>query len=439
MNSKLTLSDIAALMAVRTGRDKRATEQFLREFIAVVTDGLFTDKVVKIKGIGTFKIVPVEQRESVHVNTGERFIIPAHYKYSFLPDKELRDTVNAPFAFFETTEIGNDVDFSDLEELEEEETGTDEESAEEDIVEEEIAVEEIAIESRVEGVLSEAVKELADEPEPVVIEPEDTIEEPVSSLPESFTEEETVKVEEAAEEEREPLAEVPEAEKEPEEEVKAIVVEAPEPVKNIPEMEGNYEPDFRVPFYRKDSFLAALILIGFIGASTLLYIWYSNRSIEIVQAKVMPNLTAPDSVKEISLQIPDTLALDTLPEQEMPSVDEPVTKEKEPAVLPEPSPIKKQPEKKQKPSSKPAEQFIAQVTIAPGDRLTLISLKYYGHKFFWVYIYEANKNVIKDPNNVPIGTVLKIPAPGVYGIDAKNRASISKAASLQTKILQGKE
>lgn len=73
-----------------------------------------------------------------------------------------------------------------------------------------------------------------------------------------------------------------------------------------------------------------------------------------------------------------------------------------------------------------------------GDRLTVIALEYYGNKLFWVYIYQHNKAVIKDPNNVPIGTVIEIPAPESYGIDAKSRESREKAAALQTEILAGK-
>ena len=109
MNNRLTIQDLAGLLAEYTGKDKNSSERFLREFIAVVSEGVYTDKLVKVKGLGTFKIIPVEKRESIHVNTGERFVIPEHYKFSFLPDKELRELVNKPFSFFETTELGEKV------------------------------------------------------------------------------------------------------------------------------------------------------------------------------------------------------------------------------------------------------------------------------------------------------------------------------------------
>ena len=99
MNNRLTIQELAGLLADYTGKDANSSELFLREFIAVVSEGVYTDKLVKVKGLGTFKIILVEKRESIHVNTGERFVIPGHYKFSFLPDKELRELVNKPFSF----------------------------------------------------------------------------------------------------------------------------------------------------------------------------------------------------------------------------------------------------------------------------------------------------------------------------------------------------
>ena len=109
MNNRLTIQDLAGLLAEYTGKDKKNTERFLREFIQIVTDGVYADKLVKVKGLGTFKIIPVEKRESIHVHTGERFVIPAHYKFSFLPDKELREQVNRPFSIFDGGRTGSGI------------------------------------------------------------------------------------------------------------------------------------------------------------------------------------------------------------------------------------------------------------------------------------------------------------------------------------------
>lgn len=85
--------------------------------------------------------------------------------------------------------------------------------------------------------------------------------------------------------------------------------------------------------------------------------------------------------------------------------------------------------------STPSSNDLDTITIRPGDRLTSIALRYYGHKFFWVYIFEYNKEKIADPNNVPIGTSLRLPAAEKYGINANDRTSIENAAAKQTEIL----
>jgi hypothetical protein len=78
---------------------------------------------------------------------------------------------------------------------------------------------------------------------------------------------------------------------------------------------------------------------------------------------------------------------------------------------------------------------IARVKLERGSRLTLLALKYYGNKMFWVYIYDFNKGKIgSNPDNIPAGTELQIPAKHVYGIDANNAASVEKARLLQSKI-----
>ena len=121
MNNRLSITDLASLLATATSKNKQDTELFLRTLIVLVTRKLFEDKIVKVKGIGTFKLVQVEARESVRVQTGERFVIPAHYKFTFVPDKEIKDRVNKPFSFFEVTELNKQVDFPDLQETEEDE------------------------------------------------------------------------------------------------------------------------------------------------------------------------------------------------------------------------------------------------------------------------------------------------------------------------------
>jgi phage tail protein X len=86
-------------------------------------------------------------------------------------------------------------------------------------------------------------------------------------------------------------------------------------------------------------------------------------------------------------------------------------------------------------STAPASGDLATIVLTPGNRLTLLALQYYGHKAFWVYIYQANKSVIKNPNNIPTGTTIRIPKPDPKIINAQDPALVAKAKALQLQIL----
>ncbi|MDR1381948.1 MAG: HU family DNA-binding protein [Tannerella sp.] len=109
MNERLTTRNLADILAVQTGMEKERAEKFIDALSSYVTQSIENNKHVKVMGLGTFKIVLVRERESVHIHTGERFVIPAHHKLSFIPDKNLKDQINRPFAFFEPVEATEDV------------------------------------------------------------------------------------------------------------------------------------------------------------------------------------------------------------------------------------------------------------------------------------------------------------------------------------------
>lgn len=104
MDNKLTIFNLAETLAEKTGVDLVQTEKFIEALVELISEGIKKDQLVKAKGIGTFKVIQVKERESIHVNTGERIVIPAHYKLSFVPEKLLKDQINKPFSFFETVE-----------------------------------------------------------------------------------------------------------------------------------------------------------------------------------------------------------------------------------------------------------------------------------------------------------------------------------------------
>ncbi len=114
MGEKLTLQHLVDLVTEKRGISKNKSDLFVRSFFTLIEQGLQKDSYVKIKGFGSFKLIPIERRESINVNTGERFIIEGHNKISFTPDSMLRDSVNKPFAHFETVVLNEGVDFQDL-------------------------------------------------------------------------------------------------------------------------------------------------------------------------------------------------------------------------------------------------------------------------------------------------------------------------------------
>jgi nucleoid DNA-binding protein len=119
-NNKMTLSDIADALSKKRGMSKNDAEKFVTAIFDVINDGLHTEKVVKIKGLGSFKVLNVKERESVNVNTGERVIIGEHGKITFTPDSSLRDLVNKPFSQFETVVINDGVDLNTMESIDDE-------------------------------------------------------------------------------------------------------------------------------------------------------------------------------------------------------------------------------------------------------------------------------------------------------------------------------
>lgn len=118
MEKKYTLQDLAALLAERESLPLEQAEDFVRSFFELTEEGLLKDSFVKVTGFGTFKLVEVSERESVNINTGERFQISGHNKISFTPDGTLRELVNRPFAHFTTVTLNDKTPETALEEAE---------------------------------------------------------------------------------------------------------------------------------------------------------------------------------------------------------------------------------------------------------------------------------------------------------------------------------
>ena len=114
--SKFSLNTLGKLLADKSGLSQVEAELFIRKMFDVCNQGLDTDKQVKIKWLGTFKVQATKDRESINVNTGERFTIEGRDKLTFTPDNILKEIVNKPFAQFETVVVNDGVDFDEIDE-----------------------------------------------------------------------------------------------------------------------------------------------------------------------------------------------------------------------------------------------------------------------------------------------------------------------------------
>ena len=220
--NKLTLNNIAKVLVEKNGLEPKEAMTFTMAMFDLIHDRLNEEGIVKVKGLGTFKMIRVEARESINVRTGERVLIDSHAKITFTPDAVMKELVNKPFSQFETVVLNDDVEFTDMKSEETtDETNNSEQS-------------ESLVDVVSEGGTPEPAPVVAPEPAPVVA-PEPVAEvapEPVAEVaPEPVA---VVAPEPVAEVAPEPVAVVapePVAEVAPE----PTPVVAPEPTREVPE------------------------------------------------------------------------------------------------------------------------------------------------------------------------------------------------------------
>ncbi len=219
--AKTALQLIADAVAKKHKITVKEAEKFVSAIFDVVNEGLKTDKLVKVKGLGTFKVQAVKPRESVNVNTGERVLIEGHEKVSFTPDATMKELVNKPFAQFETVVLNDGVDFADIE------SKSDDEEKVENTDEIVVSAEEIADsdEEKIET-KEEITAEIIDE------QPAEEVPQPAVEIPMVAVEAKEEIVEEREEEQKAAVEE-----KETVVEVKAEAVEEqPEQVAEVPKV-----------------------------------------------------------------------------------------------------------------------------------------------------------------------------------------------------------
>jgi nucleoid DNA-binding protein len=404
MNERINLQDLSVLLAEKAAITKKEAETFLREYFDIINEELIKDRLLRIKDLGTFKLHQVEDRESIDVTTGERVLIPAHYKVTFAPDKKLAETVNEPFAFFETTEIE---DGSVLEELK--------------LLPGEDALEES--EPTPEEDVSEEFEPISDEEENIVEKELDTI---VKEKQSFFAEKEPVII---IEKEPEPVAETLHQEQAEE------IEEIKEPIQDRKPLANRNENNeclschyfkshhtYREKYHKNKRKLNRLriiiIILSILLLAALGYIAYM-----LPLEKYIPFFES----SQVDMPIQSVSKKHDI----VPTVSKTSTDSMTPVEKPVEKPVKKETIEKSEPPKPFGES--KQMVVAAGQRLTTIALNEYGNKAFWIYIYLENKAIIPNPNVLPVGLKITIPPAGKYGIDSNNPASIQKAKDLAVK------
>lgn len=465
MNERLTIQDLTDLLAAKHSMTKKDAEAFVKEFFLLIEQALENEKTVKIKGLGTFKLIDVDSRKSVNVNTGERFQIKGHTKVSFSPDANLRDTINKPFAHFETVVLNENTILEDtpIEDTEEEEAGeeasaqtvlnemgdnsettaieenegTDNLSEEEPIQEEQIAsrplveesIEELAITE--ESAIVQELTEQTSPKEPEEIITETNIEEKVEQLEDEEVPEEEVTIDEqqpaSIEEEKEKITAekiieqellkanlqpvtpiVPPAEKETIKPVQPKQISQPVSKKTAPVKEKS-----PVPYL-----IAVIVVVLLLCGGVILFIYYPDlfSSSSDKNALDMPPVTTqpvqPEAQLSDTIAHKDTTKIITPDVSKVATTTQPVAKKEEAIpVKAEPQTVTQQPATSAylDSASYKITGTKTKYTIKEGETLTRVSLRFYGTKAMWPYIVKHNPKVIKNPNNVPYGTTIEIP------------------------------
>ena len=414
MNERLTIQDLTDLLAAKHSMTKKDAEAFVKEFFLLIEQALESENTVKVKGLGTFKLIDVDSRESVNVNTGERFQIKGHTKVSFSPDANLRDTINKPFAHFETVVLNENTVLEDtpIEETEEEESGEEviptviPESIEPQSQPKEEEKEEMSLTE-----IQPIVEPRSIEPQSVVVEPKTV---PVEKK-EIITAEEIIE-QELLRANLKPESTIVRSQEGKSEMAKGAEVAQtaiqPTPQKNIPD--SSVKEKSPVPYL-----ITIIILVLLLCGGVVLFIYYPDlfSSSSDKNALDMPPVTTQPVKPEV--QLSDTVEQDSVkdikPETPKTSITPtPVVPQKKEAVTPaktENKVIRQQPSTSVylDSASYKITGTKTKYTVKEGETLTRVSLRFYGTKAMWPYIVKHNPDVIKNPNNVPYGTTIKIP------------------------------
>lgn len=444
MEKKILLQELFDAIAAHEHITKKKAEALVRAFFEVAEEGLSADNFVKIKGFGTFKIVAVSERESVNINTGERFQIDGHSKISFTPDNYLKELVNRPFSHFQTTVINEDTDLEELESVQDEPTPTEEiiisttEKSNSSVVnaEEDSTLEEIA------GTDETAkIEEATKEETAVIYEQEELTDTPIhfeepeeiiaASLEPAVTSQENITENDGACESAQPLPqeeETPQDSQETKEdenltatEAESIDAESEEESVTSEETEPQEMPKHKCKWCK--TLLLSLIIVLLMAGSY--FAGYFRILCPCEFTSIFNELVQPDTITTKSDSTPNIDSVQKEVEEETIEVNRVDKQNDSPDAMPpsnQPEQASAQPEAisgniQSSESSYNGKQVEGgkyiiigtqeTYTISKGETLRTIAERFWGSRGYAAYIIAHND--FANPDNVAAGTVIKIP------------------------------
>ena len=396
MNNKVTFVEIVDIIAESTSTSKRVCELFLRELFSTISQALIDGETVKVKGIGTFKVVKVKPRKSVDVTTGESINIESHSKMSFTPDKSLADAVNQPFAQFESVFLDDAVTDEQLADIDQQYPSLFDEEAQQDVDQLQASV---------------PVKE----PEPEK-DPEKPHRMPAMavSIPDPKPASNSADKEEKVVSPVEPSAPQEPSLSTPASRPMLVGIPIDGPSQPVPEPEPEEETAADDYFYRpapRNAYTPTREQLESLPRKRGGFHWQGDKQWLLVVIGIVIGclltwllMKACDRVQPSSPVEKTVVATDSVPYADTVVVDQ-----EKPDVVTE--------------------------TVTTQVVLSTLAAKHYGSQWFWVYIYEENKDIIDNPDNVPHGTKVVIPPAEKYGINAKDPKSVKKAQRRSWEIL----
>ena len=426
---KITNSNILSTFRKQLGISKADEMAFAEAFQTIFEEALLQDKILKISGLGTFKLIPVESRKSVNVNTGEEIEIAGHYKLTFTPDALLKDKVNEPLSHLETVELDADVVIKSQDEVkniisqdnvveENKESVQQQDDPLQKLAEQALELKDILADIQGLGGLSNGLAEEKIEEEQIV----ETIVEK-----ENVNEEVVVEKQEDAKSEEPQIAivDTPIVEETPKSQLSASTSVSGQDIINAINKEDSL-PDSK--HSKGWIWVAVILFLGIIGllvyqnidffaptvvaeADTIIIADVEEEPVEVIITPVEDSISNSDVEIDSIETIESHNPIDTI-------------------VVDKTSPIYSEQFSDIFNRKREYIEFIDTVVLNEGSRLTWISLKQYGHKDYWVYIYEANRDIVKNPNAIKIGTKLRIPKLAEELIDTTNPETIEYARYL---------